>query len=89
MARSTLRTALTLAVVLLLSACGSELDKARDQFIDSCADTGADEPRCECAFDHLKAHYGEKGIVAMQSGESPPPDFASQLVKAAQQCSTR
>ncbi|WP_386340553.1 hypothetical protein O4D10_02105 [Xanthomonas citri pv. citri] len=81
--------AATLMAGLLLSACGSKLDKVRDQFIDSCSSDGANEEMCECAFDKLQAHYGEKGLIAIESEGYPPPDFDNQLVEAAKQCKTR
>jgi len=86
MAYTTIKTAYALAAVLALAGCSSELDKVRDQFIDSCSSGGGDEAMCECAIDRLQAHYGEEGLVRIQAEGYPPPDFAGQLFKAAQQC---
>lgn len=88
MRRKSLQMAVILAAVLMMSACSSKLDKVRDQFVDSCASSGAQKAMCECAFDKLQEHYGEKGLIAIESEGYPPPDFSDQLVKAAQQCRT-
>ncbi|KGK59211.1 MULTISPECIES: hypothetical protein [Xanthomonas] len=89
MARDVAKIAAALAVLLMLGACSSKVDKARNEFVDSCSSGGGDKSICECAFDKLQSHYGEEGIVAMQSGGYPPPDFVDQLAKAAQQCRKR
>ncbi|WP_080715820.1 hypothetical protein [Xanthomonas arboricola] len=89
MARDVTSIAAALAVLLMLGACSSKADKARSEFIGSCASSGGNESVCECAFDKLQAHYGEEGIVAIQSEGSPPPDFIDQLANAAQQCRKR
>ncbi|OAX87937.1 hypothetical protein A7D16_13920 [Xanthomonas nasturtii] len=69
----------------MLEACSSKADKARSDVIGSCANSGGNESVCECAFDKRQSHYGEEGIVAIQSEGSPPPDFIDQLANAAQQ----
>ncbi|MBB3801110.1 ABC-type glycerol-3-phosphate transport system substrate-binding protein [Xanthomonas arboricola] len=89
MARDVAKIAAALAALLMIGACSSKADKARSEFIDSCASSGGNESVCECAFDKLQAHYGEEGIVAIQSEGSPPPDFIDQLANAAQQCRKR
>ncbi|MEA9557499.1 hypothetical protein VC273_16800 [Xanthomonas nasturtii] len=89
MARDIAKVAAALAALLMLGACSSKADKARSEFIGSCASSGGSESVCECAFDKLQAHYGEEGIVAIQSEGSPPPDFIDQLADAAQQCRKR
>ncbi|WP_448120935.1 hypothetical protein [Xanthomonas arboricola] len=89
MARDVARITSALAVLLMLGACSSKADKARSEFIGSCASSGGNESVCECAFDKLQAHYGKEGIVAIQSEGSAPPDFIDQLANAAQQCRKR
>lgn len=83
---SSSRSLAGLAVLLMLSACSSKAEKARNEFVSSCASSGGEESACECAFDRLQTHYGETGIVAIQAEGSPPPDFIDQLASAAQQC---
>ena len=73
-------------VVLALSACSSELDKVRGQFIDNCMSSGAPKSNCKCAIDKLQDHYGEQGLVAIKRQGYPPSDFAEQLFVAAGQC---
>ena len=73
-------------VVLALSACSSELDKVRGQFIDNCMSSGAPKSNCRCAIDKLQDHYGEQGLVAIKRQGYPPSDFAEQLFVAAGQC---
>ena len=75
---------------LLLSACGSDLDRVRGQFIDSCMSGGGiKKSECKCAIDKLQDHYGEEGLVAIDQGGYPPPDFVDQLVAASNQCRGR
>ena len=72
---------------LLLSACGSDLDRVRGQFIDSCMSGGGiKKSECKCAIDKLQDHYGEQGLVAINRQGYPPSDFAEQLFVAAGQC---
>ncbi|KER88703.1 hypothetical protein GW16_00680 [Xanthomonas arboricola pv. celebensis] len=78
-----------LATLLMHASSINRADQARSEFIGSCASSGGDESVCECAFDKLQAHYGEDGIVAIQSEGSPPPDFIDQLANAAQQSRKR
>ncbi|AMJ57418.1 hypothetical protein AXG53_12780 [Stenotrophomonas sp. KCTC 12332] len=73
-------------VVLALSACSSELDKVRGQFVDNCMSSGAPKSNCKCAIDKLQDHYGEQGLVAINRQGYPPSDFAEQLFVAAGQC---
>lgn len=72
--------------LMLLTACSSKLDKVRDGFIDSCESSGGVPSMCECAIDKLQAHYGEKGLVAIEERGYPPPDFIDRLAIAGQQC---
>lgn len=72
--------------LMLLTACSSKLDKVREGFIDSCENSGGASSMCECAIDKLQAHYGEKGLVAIEEGGYPPPDFIDRLAIAGQQC---
>ncbi|WP_313642713.1 hypothetical protein [Stenotrophomonas sp.] len=75
---------------LLLSACGSDLDRVRGQFIDSCMSGGGiKKSECKCAIDKLQDHYGEEGLVAIDQGGYPPPDFVDQLVAASNLCRGR
>lgn len=77
-------------VALLLGACSSDLDKVRGQFIDSCMDGGGiKKSECKCAIDRLQEHYGEEGLVAIDQGGYPPPDFVDQLLSASAQCQGR
>ena len=81
---------LTVALITLaLCACTSELDKVRGQFIDSCMSGGGSKSNCKCAIDKLQDHYGEEGLVAIDQGGYPPPDFVDQLVAASNQCRGR
>lgn len=57
-----------------MAGCSRELDKIQGQFMESCTRGGAGEEVCECTFEKLKEHYGEEGLVAIQSeGRTPPP----------------
>ncbi|GAB3046724.1 hypothetical protein [Stenotrophomonas tumulicola] len=86
MAYTTIKAATVIAATLAFAGCSSELDKVRDQFIDSCSSGGGDKAICECAIDKLQAHYGEEGLVRIQTDGYPPPDFIDQLFNAAQEC---
>jgi uncharacterized protein YgiB involved in biofilm formation len=86
MAYTTIKAATALAAILALAGCSSELDKVRDQFIDSCSSEGGDKAMCTCAIDKLQDHYGEEGLVRIQTEGYPPPDFTDQLFSAAQEC---
>lgn len=77
---------IAVACTLLLAACNSKLDKVREGFIDSCKSGGGASSMCECAIDKLQAHYGEKGLVAIEERGYPPPDFLDRLAIAGQQC---
>jgi len=81
--------ALTCATTMAGSGCSSEVDKIRIEFIDSCKQGGATTAVCKCAFDHLKRHYGEDGLISVQARQTPPADFFEVLSGAAQQCRTR
>lgn len=76
-------------VVLALSACSSELDKLRSQFVDNCVAGGAPKSSCKCAFDKLQEHYGEQGLLAIEKQSTPPPDLSDRLFVAAGQCRNR
>lgn len=78
---------LVLAMLLVsLSGCKSDLDKVRDEFIDSCMRSGAPKAQCSCTMDKLQEHYGEKGLVAIDERGYPPMGFAEQVQIAAGQC---
>lgn len=84
---SRIQRMLTVALFpLVLCACTSELDKVRGQFIDNCMSSGAPKSNCKCAIDKLQDHYGEQGLVAINTQGRPPSDFFDQLANAAEQC---
>lgn len=80
------RTLLLSILVVSLGGCKSDLDKVRGEFIDSCMSSGAPKAQCSCAIDKLQAHYGEKGLVAIDERGYPPMGFAEQVQVAASQC---
>ena len=80
------RMLFSVGVMALVVACGSKLDKVRDEFIDSCTSSGGQPAKCECAINKLQAHYGVAGLIEIQERGFPPPDFSQQLAYAGQQC---
>lgn len=80
------RTLLLSLLVVSLGGCKSDLDKVRGEFIDSCMSSGASKAQCSCTTDKLQAHYGEKGLVAIDERGYPPMGFAEQVQVAAGQC---
>lgn len=87
--RSIVMLALICTFAMAGAGCSSKVDKIRVEFIDSCKQGGATTALCKCAFDHLKAHYGEDGLIAVQDRRTPPADFFDVLSVAAQQCRAR
>ena len=71
--------------LLLLGACSSAEEQARDEFVDDCASQGAPEAMCDCAFGKLESRYGANNMSRMKE-EGPPPDFVEAMVVAAEQC---
>ena len=86
MAYTTIKIAAAIAAMLAFAGCSSELGKVRDQFIDSCSSGGGDKAMCTCAIEKLQDHYGQEGLVRIQTEGYPPPDFTDQLFNAAQEC---
>lgn len=50
MARDVAKIAAALAALLMLGACGSKADKARSEFIGSCASSGGNESALRMRF---------------------------------------
>ena len=69
-------------VVLALSACSSELDKVRGQFIDNCMSSGAPKSNCRCAIDKLQDAY-TGGDLLLQLKRNDDARVAYEKAKAA------
>lgn len=72
---------------ILLAACSRKPTEFETSFVDGCAANAA-RSVCQCTFDAVHKHYGDKGMAEINEGKVPE-DFAVALGGAMEQCSGR
>lgn len=76
---------LLMATALLLSSCTRKPNELETSFVGSCASTGSNKARCQCTYDAVHKHYGDKRMAEFNNGHSPE-DFPKVLAASMAQC---
>lgn len=80
------------ALLLAVSLAGCE-SKSKREFNSGCQAGGTPRSACSCVYDKLEAHYSSSVMQKLGEQNSSqfdlPPDFAEQMVRAAQYCQSR
>lgn len=72
-------------VALTLSSCGRKADDFERAFVQGCAGNGAKLKQCQCTYDAIHEHYGDKRMAELKTG-NPPADFTGVLGTSMMKC---
>jgi hypothetical protein len=70
---------------MVLASCARKPNELETSFVGSCAGTGANKARCQCTYDAVHKHYGDKRMAEFNNGHSPE-DFPKVLAASMTQC---
>ena len=76
---------LLMASALLLSSCTRNASRLETSFVSTCAEGGTSKARCQCTYEAIHKHYGDKTMAEFNNG-NPPADFANVLGTSMAQC---
>lgn len=76
---------LLMATALLLSACTHKASELETSFVSTCADGGTSKARCQCTYDAIHKHYGDRRMAEFNNGHVPD-DFPNVLGTSMTQC---
>ena len=75
----------SIALVVSVTGCTSEVEQTRDAFVSGCKAGGPSASVCRCVYDALKDHYGEDQMILVNQGAALP-GLGEQTLLAADRC---
>lgn len=76
---------LLMVSALLVAACARKPNALESSFIGSCTASGSNKARCECTYDAVHKHYGDRRMEEFNNGHAPD-DFPNVLATSMAQC---